>query len=141
MQGVVKALFECGMLPTVLSGSSVGSISAPPSHSALPPDVTSCPIVAVVHMIQLRTCFRLLPSIFDPAAHIYAVCAIIATRDDNELKEIFRDMLSVDLSFFSNSSITQARAMLMPEHPVVQSTRCHRTSGYVRCRRVLRAYV
>ena len=27
-QGVVKALFECGMLPTVLSGSSVGSISA-----------------------------------------------------------------------------------------------------------------
>jgi len=140
VQGVVKALFECGMLPTVLSGSSVGSISAPLSPSALPPHFASCPILTLLQIIQLRTCFRILPSILDPAAHICAVCAIIATRDDNELKEIFRDMLSVDLSFFSNSSIAQVRAMLMLEHTVVQSTRCDRTCGSVRCRRVLWAY-
>jgi len=36
-----------------------------------------------------------------------AVCAIMATRDDAELREIFKDMSTVDLSFFSNSTTVQ----------------------------------
>ena len=104
MQGVVKALFDCGMLPTVLSGSSVGSISAPP-----------CLLLITVRFMMQHDClnFAVVERADNAVCPACAVCAIIATRDDNELKDTFKDMSSVDLSFFSNSSIAQVP---MPAH-------------------------
>lgn len=38
----------------------------------------------------------------------------MATRDDAELAEIFKDMSTVDLSFFSNSTTVQVMAYFFP---------------------------
>ncbi|KAL3151785.1 hypothetical protein ABBQ38_012757 [Trebouxia sp. C0009 RCD-2024] len=59
--GVCKSLFQHGLLPRVMAGSSVGSI----------------------------------------------VAAIVATRNDDMLRDLFKHMSEFDLSFFSNSTASQ----------------------------------
>ncbi|DBA89645.1 TPA: hypothetical protein ACH3X2_004537 [Trebouxia sp. C0005] len=59
--GVCKSLFQHGLLPRVMAGSSVGSI----------------------------------------------VAAIVATRNDEMLRDLFKHMSEFDLSFFSNSTASQ----------------------------------
>ena len=132
VQGVVKALFECGMLPTVLSGSSVGSISASSSHSALPPHVA---IVAVVHMIQLRTCFPILPLILDPGcSHLCSLRDHRHARRQRAEGDLPRHAVRRPLLLLQLVNSAGACDAYAQKHTLVQSIRCDRTFGYVRRR-------
>jgi hypothetical protein len=91
LQGVVKALFDNGLLPKVLSGSSVGSISASQS-----PLLYSAVVFDAPGLLLLLD-----PSWYDHqhiascASPAHAVSAIIATRNDEELAALFQDMHDV----------------------------------------------
>ena len=98
--GVCKALFEKHMLPRVLAGSSAGSIGKTvemdKNQAILPPTHSSAPSLSHTHHPPCCT-----------LSLTVAVSAMIATRTDPELKEMFDRIHQFDMVFFNNNSTAQ----------------------------------